>query len=422
MKPEETTIQCPSCGSAINVNDILTHQISDAVRKEYEAKANQEKQALKLQVENLATEKAQFEAKKQKENELFAERLAKDLKEEKNKIVDAERKKAQAETADKLELMQKELGEQSEKIKESHKKDGEIAKLKREKMEMKDAIEAEAQKKLTEHLNAERIKIKQQAEAEHELKEATLKKQLEDQKKLMDEMVRKHEQGSMQLQGEIMELAIEDYLAITFPLDTINEIKKGANGADCVQIVNTREVQNCGVIYYESKRAKNFQPAWLDKFKTDLRIKKADIGILVTECLPADMLRMGLKDGIWICTFQEFKGLSGVIRESIIQLNKAMQTQENKGDKMVMLYDFLTGNEFRLQVESIVEAFEQMQSDLNKEKIAMQRIWAQREKQLDKVIQNTAGMHGAIKGIAGNAVQTIISLELDTADNLLLEN
>lgn len=422
MKSEETTIQCPSCGSSINVNDILTHQISDAVRKEYETKANQDKQALKLQADNLAADKTQFEAKKLKENELFTERLAKELKEEKNKIIDAERKKAQSETADKLELMQRELAEQSEKIKESHKKDGEIAKLQREKMEMKYAIEAEAQKQLTVQLNLEKVKIKQRAEADNEFVVATLKKQLDDQKKLTEEQIRKHEQGSMQLQGEIMELAIEDYLATTFPLDTINEIKKGANGADCVQVVNTREVQNCGTIYYESKRAKNFQAAWLDKFKADLRIKKADIGILVTECLPVDMPRMGLKDGIWICTFQEFKGLSAVIRESIIQLNKAMQTQENKGDKMVMLYDFLTGNEFRLQVESIVEAFEQMQSDLNKEKTAMQRIWAQREKQLDKVIQNTAGMHGCIKGIAGNAIQTIVALELDATNSLLLEN
>lgn len=316
--------------------------------------------------------------------------------------------------------MQKELAEQSEKIKEGHKKDAEIAKLKREKDEAKDAAEANAQKQFTEQLILEKAKAKQQANDDNELIVATLKKQLEDNEKHTAELLRKQQQGSMQLQGEIMELAIEDYLVNTFTLDTITEIKKGANGADCVQIVNTREIQNCGVIYYESKRAKTFQSAWIEKFKTDLRAKKANIGILVTECLPADMLRMGLRDGIWICTFQEFKGLSAVIRESIIQLNKAMQTQENKGDKMVMLYDFLTGNEFRMQVESIVEAFEQMQDDLRKEKTAMQRIWSQREKQLDKVIQNTAGMHGAIKGIAGNAIQTIMALELDSTDDRLL--
>jgi len=422
MKTEETTIQCPSCGSAIDVNDILKHQIEDALRKEYQLKANEDKQALKLQSDNLAKDKAEFEAKKQKENELFAERMEKELKLKEAEMKQKLTKKLEEENQDQLMLLNKELDEKTEKVKELHKKDAEIAKLQREKMEVKDAAEASAQKQFTEQLNLERVKIKKQAEDEHEFKEATLKKQLEDQKRLTEEMRRKQEQGSMQLQGEIMELAIEEYLINTFPLDTISEIKKGANGADCVHVVNTRENQNCGCIYYESKRAKVFQVAWIEKFKNDLRAKKADLGVLVTECLPGDMQRMGLKDGIWICTFQEFKGLSAVLRESIIQLNKAMQTQENKGDKMVMLYDYLTGNEFRSQVECIVEAFEQMQGDLNKEKIAMNRIWAQREKQLDKVIQNTAGMHGAIKGIAGNAVQTIMALELDCTTELLLEN
>lgn len=422
MKTEDTTIQCPSCGNPINVNDILKHQIEDSLRKEFQSKAAEDKQALKLQTEILAKEKADFDNKRQKEEEEFQERLANGLKEERNKIADAERKKAQAETAGQFEVMKKELAEQSEKIKEGHKKDAEIAKLQREKAEAKDAAEAAAQKQFTEQLIIEKAKVKQQANEENELIVATLKKQLEDNEKHTAELLRKQQQGSMQLQGEIMELAIEDYLSSTFTLDSITEIKKGANGADCIQIVNTREVQNCGVIYYESKRAKTFQSAWIEKFKTDLRDKKANIGILVTECLPNDMQRMGLKDGIWICTFQEFKGLSAVIRESIIQVNKAMYTQENKGDKMVMLYDFLTGNEFRMQVESIVDAFEQMQDDLRKEKTAMQRIWSQREKQLDKVIQNTAGMHGAIKGIAGNAVQTIVALELDTTDERLLTN
>src|SRR5690606_27252105 len=145
-----------------------------------------------------------------------------------------------------------------------------------------------------------------------------------------------------QLQGEVMELAIEEYLSKTFPLDTIDEIKKGATGADCVQIVNTREEQNCGTIYYESKRTKAFQPTWIEKFKNDIRTKKADIGVLVTEVMPSDMDRMGMKEGVWICTFEEFKGLSAVLRQSIIQLNQAVQSQENKGDKMSMLYDFLT--------------------------------------------------------------------------------
>jgi hypothetical protein len=217
----------------------------------------------------------------------------------------------------------------------------------------------------------------------------------------------------MQLQGEVMELAIEEWLASNFPLDTIDEIKKGANGADCLQIVNTREVQNCGTIYYESKRTKAFSTNWIEKFKNDIRAKKVNLGVLVTEVMPSGMDRMGFKDGIWICTFEEFKGLSAVLRQSLIQVSQAVQSQENKGDKMEMLYDFLTSNEFRLQMEVITEGFTQMQADLSSEKRAMQRIWSQREKQIDKVINNTVHMYGSIRGIAGNAVQTVKALELE---------
>jgi hypothetical protein len=230
-------------------------------------------------------------------------------------------------------------------------------------------------------------------------------------------MKRKQEQGSMQLQGEVQELAIEEFLASQFPLDNIEEIKKGARGGDCLQTVNTRQLQNCGTIYYESKRTKDFQPKWIEKFKADIRDKGADIGVLVTEVMPSDLERMGMKDGIWICDYNEFKGLSAVLRQSIIQLSTALGSQENKGDKMNMLYDFLTGNTFRMQVEAIVEGFTQMKSDLESEKRSMQRIWKQRDKQIEKVITNTIDMYGSIKGIAGNAIQTVKALELGAGDD-----
>jgi hypothetical protein len=244
---------------------------------------------------------------------------------------------------------------------------------------------------------------------------------LEDQKRLTEEMKRKQEQGSMQLQGEVMELAIEEWLASQFPLDTIEEIKKGARGGDCIQIINTRTHQNCGSIYYESKRTKDFQLGWIEKFKADIRERGANIGVLVTDAMPSGMERMGLKDGIWICSLEEFKGLSAVLRESIIQISNAIASQENKGDKMHMLYDYLTGNTFKLQVEAIVEGFTQMKIDLDSEKRAMQRIWKQREKQIDKVTVNTIDMHASIKGIAGNAIQAVKSLELPEPENDLDE-
>ena len=417
----QTSIKCPSCGAPIDVNDILKHELEESIRQEFQLKANQQAKELAAKNEELELAKAEFEAKKKKENELFAERLEKETKAAEKEITAKLKAKLEEESKDRVAEMEKELAEKSTKLRDLSKMEGEIAKLQREKLEMKDAIEAAAQKQLNETLTVEREKIRKQEDDKNELKFKELQKQLEEQKKLTEEMKRKQEQGSMQLQGEVMELAIEEWLASQFPLDTIDEIKKGANGADCLQIVNTRELQNCGSIYYESKRTKAFQPAWIEKFKNDIRVKKANLGVLVTEVLPTGMDRMGLKDGIWICTYEEFKGLSGVLRQSLIQIGQAMQSQENKGDKMAMLYDFLTSNEFHLQMEGIVEGFTQMQTDLNAEKRSMQRIWSQREKQIDKVIANAINMYGSIRGIAGNAVQTIKALELDNEINLIKE-
>jgi hypothetical protein len=221
----------------------------------------------------------------------------------------------------------------------------------------------------------------------------------------------------MQMQGEVQELAIEEWLSTQFPLDTIEEIKKGARGGDCIQIVNTRNAQNCGKIYYESKRTKDFQPSWIEKFKADMRVKGADIGVLVTEAMPSDMDRMGQKDGVWVCTYEEFKGLSSVLRETIVKLNSAIASQEGKGDKMHMLYDFLTSNTFRMQIDAIVEGFSSMKEAIESEKRSMQRIWKEREKQIEKVIYNTIDMHASIRGIAGNAVQAVKALELPGDDN-----
>jgi hypothetical protein len=274
----------------------------------------------------------------------------------------------------------------------------------------------EAEKALSVKLIEERDKIKKLEQDRTELTIKELQKQLEDQRKLTEEMKRKQEQGSMQLQGEVMELAIEEWLMQQFPFDTIEDIKKGARGGDCVQIVNTPTRPKIGTIYYESKRTKEFHAAWIEKFKQDIRDRGADIGVLVTDVYPAGMDRLGLKDGIWICSYEEFKGLCKVLRESLITLGTAIATQENKGDKMSFLYDFLTSNTFKMQIEAIVEGFTQMQSDLESEKRSFQRIWKQREKQIEKVIINTVEMYGNIKGIAGSAVGDIKALELPSGD------
>ena len=413
----ESQISCPNCGTQIDVNDILKHQLEESIRQEYQAKELSAKKELKAQEEKLTQDKSAFEAKKRKEAEEFQSKLDAKLKLGLKSKEAKLKSKLEEENSEQLAELNKELKDQSEKLKDYNKSKAEIARLKREKDEAESKAKADAALLLNEKLKEEALKIQKTTDEANELKFKEYEMQLADQKKLMDEMKRKHEQGSMQLQGEVQELAIEEWLATTFPLDTIDEIKKGARGADCIQIVNTRESQNCGTIYYESKRTKDFQPTWIEKFKNDIREKGSNIGVLVTENLPKDMDRMGLKDGIWICTFEEFKGLSNVLRQTIIKVSNAVVSQENKGDKMEMLYTFLTSNEFKLQMEGIVEGFSQMNEDLLKEKNAMKRIWKQREKQIDKVINNTINMYGSIKGIAGNAIQSVQALELPEAED-----
>ena len=416
---KESQIKCPNCDSNIDVQDILSHQLEDEIKQKYQAQIIIDKKRYEAGEEKLKQEKLDFEKTKKKENELFQERLDLQLKEEKKAIELKLKSKLKEELSEQFEALQKELNEKSEQVKELNRSKAEIEKLKREKGELKEAAEAESQKKLNEILITEKEKIRKLEEDKNELRFKEMQKQLEDQKSLTEEMKRKQEQGSMQLQGEVQELAIEEWLAAQFPLDSIEEIKKGARGADCLQHVNTRSAQNCGTIYYESKRTKDFQPSWIEKFKADIRDKGANIGVLVTEAMPSDMNRMGLKDGIWICNYEEFKGLCAVLRESIVQLSTAISTQDNKGDKMNMLYTFLTGNTFRMQVEAIVEGFTQMKSDLESEKRSMHRIWKQRDKQIEKVTTNTIDMYASIKGIAGNAIQSVKALELpEGADEL----
>lgn len=419
---DQTSIKCPKCGNSIDVNEILKHQLEDSIRLEYQATANAQATELATKNEEFEKAKAEFESKKKLENEMFADRLEQAKKVSEKEITAKIKIKLEEENKELFLAKEIELTEKSKKLIDYNKMVAENAKLQREKLEMKEVIEAENQIKLNAILEVEREKIVKQEAEKNEMKIKEFQKKSDDQNKLIEEMKRKQEQGSMQLQGEVMELAIEEWLASQFPLDTIGEIKKGVNGADCLQIVNTRELQNCGTIYYESKNAKNFTLGWIEKFKNDIRDKKADLGVLVTKVMPNDMDRMGMKDGIYICTFEEFKALSAILRQSLIQVSNAVQGQEHKGDKMAMLYDFLTSNEFRLQMEGIVEGFSQMEADLTAEKRSMMAHWKKREKQIHKVVSNTVHMYGSIRGIAGNAVQTVKALEQDyDSDETILE-
>jgi len=405
-------IKCPNCGTNIDVTNILSHQLEAELQAKFQAQLQSERSKMNEAVEKLRDEKLAFEENKKREKELFQEQLEKSLKEERRSIEEKLKIKLAEEQSEQFDALQKELNEKSAQVTELNKTKAEVERLKREKEEAQSIAQLAAETKMNEILLLEKEKIKKLVEDSNELRIKELQKMLEDQKTLTEEMKRKQEQGSMQLQGEVQELAIEEWLIAQFPLDTIEEIKKGARGGDCIQIVNTRSDQNCGKIYYESKRTKEYQAGWIPKFKADMREKGADIGILVTEAMPADLDRMGMKDGVYVCTYEEFKGLSGVIRETVIQVHAALGSQVNRGDKMHMLYDFLTSTNFRMQVEAIVEGFTSMKDGLETEKRSMQRIWKEREKQIEKVIINTIDMHASIRGIAGNAIQSVKALEL----------
>jgi hypothetical protein len=412
----ETKITCPNCGGLIDVNNALVHQLEDELNKKYQNIIAEERKKQRDEYGRIEKIREELEKQKEDQDKVIADLVKQKLDAQRIEIEKRLKSKLEEEQSEQFAILQNELNQKSEQIKELNKTKAEIEKLKREKEELKESIEASAQKRLNEELVIEKEKIRRSEHDRNEMIVNELKKQLEDQKRLTEEMKRKQEQGSMQLQGEVQELAIEDWLQSNFPLDTINEIKKGDRGADCIQIVNTRTNVNCGAIYYESKRTKEFKSAWLEKFREDMREKGVSIGVLVTDVYPKGHTRMILIDGIWVCSFEEFKGLCMVLRETIIQLHKLIAGQENKGDKMSMLYEFLTGNEFTHQVEAIVEGFTQMQIDLAAEKKSITGHWKRREKQIQKVLINTTNMYNSIKGIAGNAIQTVQALELPEAD------
>jgi hypothetical protein len=411
MNQDKQTVTCPKCTHQFNADELLYQQIEDKLRQSFETQlANKQAQYEQLTT-TLNAQKLQLDYEKQTIQTQIAESVQQQIKSEKIRLEQTLRANIKAdldaESAAQVQAMRDELNAKSEQLREFNKAKADIERLQREKSELKETIEAESEAKLNQRLRDEKQKI----ENGLELKMRDKDYEIEKLKNQIQESQRVAEQGSTQSQGEVQELAIEEWLRDSFPFDEINEIKKGQRGADCIQIVHTRTRQNCGKICYESKRTENFNKEWIEKFKTDLRSENATIGVLVTKTMPKELDRMGLYEGIWVCTFEEFKGLSAVLRESVIQISSLVASQENKGEKKEMLYNFVTSNAFKSQIDAINETFSQMREDLNKERASIQRSWAQREKQIEKLSLNTSHNLGAIEGIIGNVIQGETQLE-----------
>lgn len=412
MSQIHTEIQCPKCHTKLDVNHVLAQQLKEELTLQFEAQARKDREGIHELEQKLVKEREHLATANANMEETIAQKVQKTLKSEEEILRKKLATQLKAEQEERWTLLQQELEEKSSKLRNYHKALGQVEQLKREKEELKDKIKAESQAELSKQLSQERKKIQKQEADRHTLTICEKEKVIDQLKEQLSIAQRKADQGSTQLQGEVQELAIEEWLREQFPLDEIEEIKKGVRGADCLQKIHTRNQDQCGTIYYESKRTQNFKKEWIEKFKADIQEKKADIGVLITQAMPQGMDRMGLIDGVWVCSFEEFKTSCTILRDSLIRFHHALKVRENQGDKMVMLYDFLTGNEFRMQVESIVEGFSHLKEDLEKEKRAMAALWKKREKQLDKVLINTSHMYSSIEGIAGGAVKPLATLEL----------
>src|SRR5690242_2456816 len=402
------TIICPNCHHEFEPEDA----IAKSLEKEYKERFDQDRKELLArfseQQRKLEEQQREFERKKEKENELFAERIEREKLKLQTDLQEKLRKSIHNDFENQLKLLQEANNDNEEKLKAARQKEFEFLQKEKELKNKAAEMELQLEKKLAAEREALIEQIRKQEkertemrETEHAMKIRELEKQLNDQKKMAEEMKRKAEQGSMQLQGEVQELALEEILGNEFPFDVISEVGKGIRGADCIQLVRNQFGQECGKIIYESKRTKDFGGDWIEKLKTDMRSTNSDIAVLVTKTMPKDLDCFGLKDGVWICTFSEVKALANVLRESIIRIFNSAKTHENKGDKMHLLYDYLTSNEFSEQWKAIREGFTAMKMSIINERTAMEKLWKAREKQLEKVLLNASHIKGSIDGISG---------------------
>jgi hypothetical protein len=403
------TVKCPHCGNKFTPEDAIGHELKLQMQKEFEDKLvmnekrvtenirKQESDRYRNQLQLLENERkikasrvqeleSQFVSVQQREMALKTREEQLEI-EMRKKLIEREKlfqEQAEKRALDKLSLQ---FHEREQRLKH----DREMMEL-----QMKKLANDEVEK----------------ARLEERMKNAELQKKLDDQNKLIYEMKRKSEQGSMQMQGEIQELAIEAFLEQSFPRDTVEEVAKGKRGGDCVHVVKDNFERVCGRILYESKRTKHFSYEWIAKVKDDMRLQQANMAVIVTEAFPEGMTRFGEMEGVWICTFSEFKALAFVFRNNLIRIGEILASQENKGDKMHMIYSYVTGNEFKQKLEAAFESFNEMQDDLIKEKALFTSQWAKREKRLFKAMENLVSLYGDVRGIAGGAVQEIKSLEV----------
>ncbi len=416
----EPKITCPNCSTAITITDSLVAPLLTKTRQEYEKRLSLKDQDILQQQEKINAEKAQIQQTKQN----LDTEIAKRLDTERQKISAEETKKAQTASAQELQKKASELNDlkalfeqQNKKLTEAQKTEADFLKQKRllddEKRELELTIEKRVQHSITEV----RSKAKKEAEDQLQLKVTEKEEQITAMQRQIEALKRKAEQGSQQLQGEALELQLEETLKTKFPFDAIEPVPKGEFGGDVIQRVASTNGA-AGTILWESKRTKNWSDTWLPKLRNDQRTAKAEISVIISTTLPKDLESFDQRDGVWIASPRYALPLAIALRQTLIEVSNSKQAQQGQQTKMEMVYEYLTGPRFRHRIEAIVEKFSDMQTDLDKERKAMTRLWAKRETQIQAVIESTVGMYGDFQGIAGRALQQIEGLEMPLLEDI----
>lgn len=411
----EPTITCPNCGAEIKLTESLAAPLIKATRKQFEEKiaekeADVAKREGQIGVQRRSLEDAQ---------KAIDEQVAVKLKSELGVVIKEEARKAKLAIAVDLEAKEKDvadlqdiLREREQKLAEAQKAQADILKKQRKLDDEKRELDLTIEKRVQASVEEVRSKAKKEVEDELKLKVSEKEEQIASMQRRIEELKQKAEQGSQQLQGEVMELELENTLKTKFPFDSIEPVAKGEFGGDVVQRVVSPSGLACGSILWESKRTKNWSDAWLTKLRGDQRAAKAEICLLVTHALPKDVETFEQIDNVWITSPKYAFPLVVALRQGLIDVANSKLSQEGQQTKMALVYDYLTGPRFRHRVEAIVEKFSDIQADLDRERKTMTRLWAKRETQIQGVIEATVGMYGDLQGIAGRALKEIDGLEV----------
>lgn len=405
----ENKIICPTCQTTIDVEEAIRETLEKSLNADFLKKKADLESEFKSKEQIIADKEKALADEKERQDRIIQDKLS--------KLKEAQHAKIEEEVTEKLSLemtsLRRENQERKDALKEMQKQELELLHQKQQLADERDALNLTVQRTLAEERkNIEEKAREKEREANH-LKTQESDNLIKNLTEQLGDMKRKMEQGSMQVQGEVMELELEKILTQTFPFDEITEVVKGANGADILHKVRNHQMADCGTIVFESKRTKAFSQGWIDKLKADCRLHNAQIPVLVTEVLPKEMKQFGLKDGIWICTFAEAVALVTVLRQNLLSLHDQKVAGENKGEKQQLLYDYLTSHQFAHHIEFILSGYKAMQDTLAREKKVAIKNWKVREKQIEMMTQNTIEIYGSVKGIAGSSVQEVKSLGFD---------